>query len=74
MLNVQVKDDNVNIVFSRELIKDDELMDFVERIRVKNLIFESKLTDEIARNLDKELKSNWWKQNREKFLAKIKWK
>ena len=72
MLNVQVKDDNVNIVFSRELIKDDELMDFVERIRVKNLIFESKLTDEIARNLDKELKSNWWKQNREKFLAKIK--
>jgi hypothetical protein len=72
MLNVQVKDDNVNIVFSRELIKDDELMDFIERIRVKNLIFESKLTDEIARNLDKELKSNWWKQNRERFLAKIK--
>ncbi|NIM12198.1 MAG: hypothetical protein GTO45_08805 [Candidatus Aminicenantes bacterium] len=72
MLNVQVKGDNVNIVFSRELMKDDELMDFIERIRVKHLIFESKLTEEIALNLDKELKSNWWKQNRERFLSKIK--
>jgi hypothetical protein len=72
MLNVQVKDDNVNIVFSRDLMKDDELMDFLERIRVKHLISESKLTEEIALNLDKELKSNWWKQNRNKFLSKIK--
>jgi hypothetical protein len=37
MLNVQVRDDNVNIVFSRDLMKDDELMDFLERIRVKHL-------------------------------------
>jgi hypothetical protein len=53
-------------------MKDDELMDFLERIRVKHLISESKLTEETALSLDKELKSNWWKQNRNKFLSKIK--
>jgi hypothetical protein len=72
MLNVQVKDDNVNIVFSKSLLSDDDLRDFIERIRVKQLISESQMTEEAALELDRDLKSNWWKKNRERFLAKIK--
>jgi hypothetical protein len=72
MLDIQVKDDNVNIVFSRNLINDNDLMELLERIKVKHLISQSKLTEENAIKLDEELKSNWWKNNKEKFLDKIK--
>ena len=72
MLNVQVTEENVNIVFSRNLINDKDLIDLLDKVRVKNLISKSQLTEEDARNLDRELKSNWWKKNRDRFLAKIK--
>ena len=72
MLDIQVKDDNVNIVFSRNLMRDNDLMELIERIKVKDLISKSKLTEAGAIKLDEERKTNWWKNNREIFLDKIK--
>lgn len=71
MLEVQVRDDNVNIVFSRNLMKDDDLMELIERIRVKHLISQSKLTEKQAEKLDAELKSDWWKKNRAHFMDRF---
>ena len=71
MLEIQVKDDNVNIVFSRNLINDNDLMEMIERIRIKHLISRSNLTEEDAFQLDEELKTDWWENNRERFLEKI---
>ncbi|MCP4219689.1 MAG: hypothetical protein GY765_33965 [bacterium] len=51
--------------------KDKELMDFLDKVRVKNLISQSQLTEEDALSLDWELKTNWWKKNRERFITKI---
>ncbi len=72
MLDIQVKDDNVNIVFSRNLIRDNDLMELIERIKVKQLISQSQLIEEDAIKLDEELKAGWWENNREKFLDKIR--
>lgn len=72
MLNMQVRNDNVNIVFSRSLIRDDELRDFIEKMRVKQLISESQMTEDDALKIDAELKSNWWEKNKEQIYAKIK--
>jgi len=72
MLNVQVTEENVNIVFSRNLVCDKDLVEFLEKVRLKNLISKSQLTEEDVKNLDNELKSNWWGKNRARFLAKIK--
>ena len=71
MLNVQVTEENVNIVFSRNLVSDKDLVEFLEKVRLKNLISKSQLTEENIKNLDNQLKSNWWKKNRDRFLAKI---
>lgn len=71
MLTVQVRDDDINIVFSRNLISDRDLMEFIERIRAKHLIAESKLTEEQARDLDDQLKADWWGKNKDKFISKI---
>ena len=72
MLNVQVTEENVNIVFSRNLINDKDLLEFIEKVRLKNIISKSQLTEEDVENLDNELKSNWWKKNRDRFLSKTK--
>jgi len=72
MLNVQVTEENVNIVFSRNLVSDKDLVEFLEKVRLKNLISKSQFTEENLKNLDNQLKSNWWEKNRERFLAKIK--
>jgi hypothetical protein len=72
MLNVQVTEENVNIVFSRNLVSDKDLVEFLEKVRLKNLISKSQFTEENLKNLDNQLKSNWWKKNRDRFLAKIK--
>jgi hypothetical protein len=72
MLEVQVKGDRVNVAFSRDLVSDKDLMDFIEKVRLKNLIAKSELTEEDAARLDQELKSEWWKRNRERLLAKFK--
>jgi len=67
-LNVQVSEDNVNIVFSRDLVNDRDLMDFVEKVKVKNLFSKSKLPEEDAQTLDMQLKSDWWRKNKERYL------
>lgn len=72
MLNMQVRSDNVNIVFSRDLVNDDDLREFIEKMRVKQLISESCLTEDDALKLDTELKSNWWGKNKERILARVK--
>lgn len=72
MLNVQVTGDTVNIVFNRNLISNEDLNEFLDKLRLKYLVSKSRMTEEDAEKLSKELKSNWWKKNRERFLAKIK--
>ena len=60
MLDIQVKDDYVNIVFSRNLISDNDLREMIERIKIKHLISQSQLTEEDAIKLDEQMKANWW--------------
>ena len=71
MLEVQINEKNVNVRFSKNLIDDKDLKEFLEKVRVKELISKSQLTEEDLKILDNELKSEWWKKNREKFLDRI---
>jgi hypothetical protein len=71
MLEVQITEKNVNVRFSKNLIDDKDLKEFLEKVRVKELISKSQLTEEGLKILDNELKSEWWKKNREKFLNRI---
>lgn len=72
MLNVQVTGENINIMFNRNLISSEDLNEFLDKLRLKYLVSKSQMTEEEARKLAKELKSNWWKKNRDRFLSKIK--
>lgn len=72
MLDVQVAGDNVNIVFSKDMLSKEALNELIDGLRLKYLVSKSQLKEDDAMKLANELKSNWWKNNRERFLAKIK--
>jgi hypothetical protein len=72
MLTYQSTDKTVNLSFSKEFLSAHELTRLIEMLRVKELISKSQMTDGDAAILDNELKENWWRENQERFLAKIK--
>jgi len=72
MLTYQATDKTVNLIFSKEFLSAHELTRLIEMLRVKELISKSQMTDDDAAILDNELKENWWRENQERFLAKIK--
>ncbi len=71
MLNYQVTEISVNLTFSKEYIHSQELLRLLEILRIKELLSQSQTTEDDAMALDEELKSAWWQQNRDRFLAKI---
>jgi hypothetical protein len=71
MFNYQVTDNIINLSFSKELLSSSELVRFIETLRLKELLSKSQLSAEDVVKLDDELKDNWWKKNKDRFLDKI---
>ncbi len=72
MLTYQTTDKTINLSFSKEFLSANELTRLIETLRVKELISKSQMSDDDTSLLDNELKENWWRENQERFLAKIK--
>lgn len=72
MLTYQTTDKTVKLSFSKEFLSAHELTRLIEVLRVKELISKSEMNDIDALSLDNELKETWWRNNKDKFLAKIK--
>ena len=45
---------------------------FVERIELEMLIEKNQLTDEEAWKLSEEVKADWWRENKDRMLKKVK--
>ena len=71
MLTYQSTDETVNLTFSKEFLGLPELLRLIENLRIKELISKSQVTLDDAMTLDEELKTNWWNENKDRFLAKI---
>ena len=71
MLNYQATETTVNLTFSKKYFNSQELLRFIEILRIKELLSQSQMTTDDAIVLDEELKTNWWNENQARFLAKI---
>jgi hypothetical protein len=71
MLNYQATETNVNLTFSKKYLNSQELLHFIEILRIKELLSQSQITADDVMVLDEELKKNWWHENQARFLAKI---
>ena len=71
MLNYQIIDNTVNLTFSKELLSSPEIVRFIEILRIKELLSNSRVNSGDVIKLDDELKENWWKGKKDAFLDKI---
>lgn len=71
MLSYQTTDETVNLTFSKEFLGAPELVRLLETLRIKELISKSQATSDAVMALDEDLKSVWWNENKDRFLAKI---
>ncbi len=71
MLNYQTTETTVNLTFSKKYLNSQEILRFIEKLRIKELLSQSQMTTDVAMVLDEELKTNWWNENQARFLAKI---
>lgn len=71
MIAVKRENDEIVVRFPEKLISNDEFERFLERLRVEELVSQSKMTKEQAWELSEEIKQNWWEKNKDKFLEGI---
>ncbi len=72
MPTVKFENDNVVLSFSKNLISDDAVQNFIEWLRIEEIAQKSKMTEEQAWELSEEIKRDWWEKNKERFLERVR--
>lgn len=72
MLKIKTTQKTITLSFDKDFLPPDVLSNLIENLRMKELVVKSQLTEKQAIILSEELKDNWWKNNRDKILEKIK--
>ena len=72
MLKVETTQETITLSFDKDFLSPVGLSNLIENLRMKELLSKSQLTEQQAFILSEELKDNWWKNNRNKILEKIK--
>lgn len=70
MIDIIFEADDVVVKFPKQLVSSAYVQDFLERLRLENLIQKSQLTEEQAWQLTEEIKEAWWQKNKEGFLQR----
>jgi hypothetical protein len=69
-MQVNIDNNTISITLNKNVLKD-EIVDILEYIKIKELLYKSELTKEDVFELDEEIKSNWWEKNKDKIMEKI---
>jgi len=72
MVQITFKDEEAILKFPKELVSSSYVQEFLERLRLEAILEKSQLTEEQAWELSEEIKAEWWKKNKDKFLKRIK--
>ena len=52
-----------------ESYDDRAVRDFVEGLKVREIVSRSQATDEQITELAEEMQENWWRENKDRFLS-----
>jgi len=72
MINISTQDGNWVIAIPKERIGAAFVQRFFERLEVDSIIQKSQMTETQAWELSEAIKKEWWDNNRERILAKIR--
>ena len=63
--------EKVLIKFNKNILNEKEIINLIEYLQTKEIIYKSKLIPKEIEILDNEMKKNWWEKNKNKILKKI---
>jgi hypothetical protein len=72
MIDISYEQDEVIVKFPKQLIANSKyLYDFIELLRIKQILEESEMTEQQIWELSEEVKQQWWNEHKAEFLAGI---
>ena len=71
MLEVLRQGKKILISVDEEMISNDYFLKFLERMKVEEVAQKSRLKEDDAMALAEEIKSDWWKKNKDQLLERI---
>jgi len=69
-MKVNIKDNEIFITLNKQVFQD-EIVDILEYLKIKEILYKSELTKTQVLELDNDLKNNWWNNNRDKIMEKV---
>ncbi len=66
-IDIQTTDDKFLISIDKNLVDKEFLFDLIEKIRLESLIRKVDF-DESIEDLGEEIKADWWKKNKDRFI------
>jgi hypothetical protein len=70
-IDIKTIKDQVIIMIDSSLINIDFLNNLYSRVRVEELVKKAKFDDKVVK-IGEEIKGEWWRKNRIKYLPKVK--
>lgn len=67
IIDLQTTDDKFLISIDKNSIDKEFLLELIEKIRLESLIRKADF-DESIEDLGEEIKADWWKKNKSKFI------
>jgi uncharacterized protein Yka (UPF0111/DUF47 family) len=66
-MRVERDDDKIKLTFSKKLLNDNELNNFIDFVKFREINSQSQATQEQADELANEINQSWWKKNKHMF-------
>ncbi|MFQ5456714.1 MAG: hypothetical protein ACE5EA_11060 [Nitrospirota bacterium] len=71
-MDIKTDENNLLLKIPKDLIARDYVERFMDRIELEILVKKGRMSEEEAWELSERLKEDWWKENRDKVLKRIK--
>ena len=72
MITIKKTGKNYSLSFPQEIASKEYIERFLNYLRFAGLVSKNRMKEADALNLSEEIKENWWKENKEKYLKKLK--
>ncbi|MCF6158701.1 MAG: hypothetical protein E3K32_09050 [wastewater metagenome] len=72
MINIKYVDNNTVLSFPKGLVSDDYVQDFIDRLKVEDIIQKGNFEEKELMELSEKIKKKWWEKNKNRFISRIK--
>jgi len=72
MVTIKYKAKDAVLTFPKQLISKEYVREFIDRLNIETILMKSKLEEGDVTDLSEKIKTDWWKNNKQRFIVKHK--